>query len=513
MNIVKNIYLIIIIIVIPILIINCEDVAEFKEIKSKPNLVYPTNNELFVEKPLKFTWENVKNADYYEIFLNGNLMAKLAGNINEIDSSDWDIVYGDYTWYVRAVNEFQYMHCENPFQFSFYPPEIKIEIISPTTIGQEENRYSLSDDYPCGDKEIKIKFSCIAGIDKIAMEFSDNTTKEFFNSANETEIKKEIEITYTFTYAELKTDNISFSFIASDILMHKIFKFEFSMDIFRETFFSDIQGYGKLKKPVGLAFDSTGNLIIADADAGRFINLDKNGNYIDSWFVSTSFTTSSLQDITYNPSNNTIIFSILNCLDFKSGIIGIQDLNHQVISKMEAEAPIGLAIENDILYVAEANTYGEAYDIKNNSSKGRIGDNDFTFTDGVVLFDKYVFISDSLDNSIKIYYKDSLRFNSEFKPKSPKFQLPKGMAIDKKNRLYVVNKYLSKVILFQVDASTNTPSFTYISEFGEDGYEDNGPRFFNGPTWIEIDEEGYIYISDTENHRVQKTLSSSIKIY
>ncbi len=74
--------------------------------------------------------------------------------------------------------------------------------------------------------------------------------------------------------------------------------------------------------------------------------------------------------------------------------------------------------------------------------------------------------------------------------------LPRGVFIDDKDRLYVVDAVGQDVKVF--DVSGEEPVFLY--SFGDFGLEDGQ---FNYPNDIFVDSSGRLYIVDRENHRIQ----------
>jgi len=74
--------------------------------------------------------------------------------------------------------------------------------------------------------------------------------------------------------------------------------------------------------------------------------------------------------------------------------------------------------------------------------------------------------------------------------------LPRGIFIDEKDRLFVVDAVGQNIKVYNVTGEE--PAFLY--SFGDWGMEDG---LFNYPNDIVVDQSGRIYIVDRENHRVQ----------
>ena len=74
--------------------------------------------------------------------------------------------------------------------------------------------------------------------------------------------------------------------------------------------------------------------------------------------------------------------------------------------------------------------------------------------------------------------------------------LPRGIAMDERDRLHVVDTVEQCVKVY--DVSDLEPSFLYA--FGDWGTEDGQ---FNYPGDIALDSTGRVYVADRENDRIQ----------
>ncbi|MEB3187172.1 MAG: carboxypeptidase regulatory-like domain-containing protein [bacterium] len=82
------------------------------------------------------------------------------------------------------------------------------------------------------------------------------------------------------------------------------------------------------------------------------------------------------------------------------------------------------------------------------------------------------------------------------------FENPTDIAVDNRNGdFYVVDSGNNRVIRYSSQG-------TYLSEFGGMG---PAPGQFNQPTGVTIDADGNVYVSDTQNNRIQKFSPSPIR--
>jgi DNA-binding beta-propeller fold protein YncE len=74
--------------------------------------------------------------------------------------------------------------------------------------------------------------------------------------------------------------------------------------------------------------------------------------------------------------------------------------------------------------------------------------------------------------------------------------LPRGLAVDERNRAYVVDAVSHVVLVFEVQDNGAKQLFTLGSQGSKDGE-------FSYPNGIALDRAGRLYITDRENNRVQ----------
>jgi Uncharacterized conserved protein len=77
--------------------------------------------------------------------------------------------------------------------------------------------------------------------------------------------------------------------------------------------------------------------------------------------------------------------------------------------------------------------------------------------------------------------------------------LPRGLAIDDQDRVYVVDSAAQSVQVYKAMAGTDT-SPQYVDRFGSEGTVDGTFEFPNG---IAVDTRGHLYVADWNNDRIQ----------
>ncbi len=99
-----------------------------------------------------------------------------------------------------------------------------------------------------------------------------------------------------------------------------------------------------------------------------------------------------------------------------------------------------------------------------------------------------VFVSDSNNRRVQVFSADG-----EFKYIIPTSGTPRGMVIDKEQRLYVVDAFAHAVDIYDLKGKR-------IAGFGGNGV---ALGQFQYPSDVALDKRGRIFISDRENHQVQ----------
>lgn len=114
---------------------------------------------------------------------------------------------------------------------------------------------------------------------------------------------------------------------------------------------------------------------------------------------------------------------------------------------------------------------------------------EFFFPDGIaVSSDGRVFVADSNNRRVQVFSP-----SGEFKYFIDTSGIPRGVAIDTKQHLYVVDAVAHVVDIYDLSGKR-------LAQFGSRGF---GPGQFNYPVDVAIDGSQRIYVTDRENNQVQ----------
>lgn len=174
------------------------------------------------------------------------------------------------------------------------------------------------------------------------------------------------------------------------------------------------------------------------------------------------------------------------------------------------DAPYHIALDGQQnLYVTDSeNSRIQKFDQDGNFliAWGKLGseDGDFNIPAGVTVAGDRVYIGDSDNHQIQIFdlwgnFKG--RFG-EFGTDLPgRFWFPVGVAVDGDGYLYVADSWNNRIQKFALTWSNgNLLKATPLKVFGGPGSQ---PGSFDLPTGIAIDDEGKVVVCDTKNHRLQ----------
>lgn len=124
-----------------------------------------------------------------------------------------------------------------------------------------------------------------------------------------------------------------------------------------------------------------------------------------------------------------------------------------------------------------------------------------SFPNGIAVDkDGNVFVADSNNGRLRAYAADGTLV-AQIARGSAEGQvgLPRGIAVDGRNRIYVGDATAHGVHVFQLTSGSD-PDLEYLGFFGGQGAQDGKFSFPNG---VAADSRGRLYVADTRNDRIQ----------
>jgi DNA-binding beta-propeller fold protein YncE len=232
--------------------------------------------------------------------------------------------------------------------------------------------------------------------------------------------------------------------------------------------------WGEFFKPEGLALDSGGNVYVADTGNDRIAKLSPDGEWLAQWGkLNRDGTTSSGSD----PGEFTWPSSV--AVDADGNIYVAEELNDRIQKLSPSGEPLGL--------------WGR---------KG-YGPGEYAFLQAVTVDDQgNVYGVDGMVGRVQKHTPDGrvvAQWGSNLDASSP-FH-PNGLAIDSRGMLYVADGTEEEQFRDSARIQVFSPEGEQLAVFGRAG---EAPGRFSIPRAVAVDDQGYIYVADTGNHRVQK---------
>ncbi len=240
-----------------------------------------------------------------------------------------------------------------------------------------------------------------------------------------------------------------------------------------------------LFRPSGLAFDSQGNLYVANQ--GTEDSPDEDAPDLDGYRI-----------------DNIVKFS--STAEFLLSFAGTGS------GQGELTDPSGMTFDkDDNLYVTDSGNHmiqvfsTDGTFIESFGSEGS-GDGEFnTPTDILFGPNEIIFIADKENNRIQKFYNNKIHINSWASggEQQGSFLSPVGIAIDSDNNIYVADTNNHRIQ--KLDADGNV--LMVIGGYGE------GNSQFKQPVDVTVDFDGNIFVVDGNNHRIQKFHSNGTFIF
>ncbi|UCG24046.1 MAG: hypothetical protein JSW55_18255 [Chloroflexota bacterium] len=270
------------------------------------------------------------------------------------------------------------------------------------------------------------------------------------------------------------------------------------------------------RSPVYLAIDSFGRLFVTDRLQHAIYVYDSSGNYLDT-LVGPELALSEYVKLHAGdvPAGANFFFNVFqDRVTYRDSPSGDQTLP---APNVEGWSPLGVRIgADDRVYITDV-TKGDnkvmEFVIPKNTNIGAwhavnpdipqygdsgSGNGEFLFPNAAAADSQgRVFVSDGNNGRITVWDEDGdFLFNFGAGGGEAGLSLPRGVFVDERDRLFVVDAVGQNVKVF--DVSAQEPEFLY--SFGDWGLEDG---MFNYPNDIYVDDTGRVYVVDRENHRLQ----------
>lgn len=263
--------------------------------------------------------------------------------------------------------------------------------------------------------------------------------------------------------------------------------------------------YGALR-PTGIAVKPDGSRIYATQTAGdtAVIAFDAQGNRVATFTPPETGTDHVFVYLAVNPANGDVYVT-----DRPAGTVYVygEDGSYKgplaVPASLTGWQPLGISFDlQGNLFVTDASINAVQEFTPDGNLVRTIGEaGEFSFPNSVVEDSTgRLYIADSNNGRVVVLDKDGNQIGIVRRgPSDGDVALPRGLAIDDRQRVYVVDSVDQSVKVYQAAAdATSAPAF--IGRFGDLGTGDGAFRY---PNAVATDARGRIYVADWDNDRVQ----------
>ena len=260
---------------------------------------------------------------------------------------------------------------------------------------------------------------------------------------------------------------------------------------------------GSFLSPQHLAFDSENNLYVTDLGNARVQKFDSNGTFLSEWG-----SMGSSPGNFGNPSGIAISGEFVFVVDNRNHNVQKFDLDGNFITMWGSfgndngsfKSPRGITISDDqFIFVVDSGnarvqkfTFDGEY-VSHFGQSGKRGGNFITPVDIAINSNK-IFVTDSTHNRINIFNLDGTYIRT-INDRVGGFEInPEGITFDEHGNFYISDYRNNRIIQYNEFGIA-------LSVFGQTGIYDGQFKF---PKDLAISNDGYLFVTDTQGHRVQK---------
>lgn len=251
---------------------------------------------------------------------------------------------------------------------------------------------------------------------------------------------------------------------------------------------------GDISTPTGVAFNSRGEMVVTEWEANVVSVRDRQGKRL---FELRGHTCEHPFGVALDGDDNIYVSeeAANRISKFARDGVFLKSVGTRGTEPGQFQSPRGLRVINDKLYICDwANDRVQVFDKELQFQQCIVGDEksfkwatDLTASNEGLL---YIAGTDISDVQV-ICLGDYTTANSVH---HITLLCPTGVCFDHTHRyLYVVDYNYHSVFVF-------TPDGNFVSKFGGEGSEEGQLMF---PRGVAIDEDGYVYVCDTQNNRIQ----------
>ena len=268
---------------------------------------------------------------------------------------------------------------------------------------------------------------------------------------------------------------------------------------------------GSFLSPQHLAFDSENNVYVTDLGNSRVQKFDSSGEFLTEWG-----TRGTDNGEFGHPMGIAVSGEFVFVVDNKNHNVQKFDLDGNFISKWGAfgndngsfKSPRGITVSEDsFVYVVDSGNAriqkftSDGEYVSHFGQSGKRGGNFVTPVDIAINSDK-IYVTDPNQNKIIVFDLEG-NFEKIFNDSIGGYSInPEGIVFDKDGNFYIVDYKNNRIIHYN---DFGVP----LSIFGQLG---NADGHFKFPKDVAMSNDGYLYVTDTQGHRIQKFVTPSTQL-
>ena len=257
----------------------------------------------------------------------------------------------------------------------------------------------------------------------------------------------------------------------------------------------------ELIKPMGVAADSNGRLLVADTAGKRIHIFDQTARDYTSIEEADDRPFELPIEVTVDDQDNFYVADGIRRKVFKFDSKGKYVSN---FGDENLQRPTGIAVDSSrqLLFVVDAPAHNvKVYSLQDGKAVGTIGKRgteggEFNFPNYAGIdANGTLYVTDGMNKKVKVFGTDRQYQRAVGKPGdgSGSFSAPKGVAVDSDGHLYVADVAFDNIQIFDKEGRL-------LLTFGSSG---QAPGTFWMPTGLFIDKNDRIYVADSYNKRIQ----------
>ncbi len=302
---------------------------------------------------------------------------------------------------------------------------------------------------------------------------------------------------------DIAVDDMGFVYV-TDMNNHRIQKFT-SNGEFVKKWGKPGTGNGEFDRPHGISILNNNFAYVVDTRNHCVQVFNSEGNFIAKWGEKGS------REGTFDSPEGITI-------DNNSGSVYVTDTNNHRIQKFEANGqfiiewgkkgdkkgeftnPDWITVDNNgFVYVTDKFNHR----IQKFTSDGEFeGSWEREYKPDAMAPDKeFIYVTDKKSQCVYKFTSDGqfvARWGTSID--DGYFNSPKGITIDKNGYVYVADTNNNRIQKFSSDGE----NFVFVTKWGSEGTEDGD---FDTPHGLTVDSQGFVYVADRFNHRIQKFTS------